>query len=249
RRGSGAERELDDLDAGGSAEDEPEGRASLLHATPQAGPPAPALPSPQRKAEHPALAPLRLSPAFEGQWNQVCVACHIVRPLRAKHDPVTGRCVEVFDHYCPWVGNVVGKNNRHVFLAFLLLELAALLLADCAAVARMRQAVEARPGASTAWIVAPVAFLVFSAFLLLSVGALAGAQAHQIWRNVTTNELANWHRYRYLHGPSGDFQNPFDRGWRLNCWEACHPALVPRAPISLQAGGEDMRLLKLDRVA
>ena len=38
-----------------------------------------------------------------GHWGQLCVSCRIVRPLRAKHCPVTGRCVEAFDHYCPWV--------------------------------------------------------------------------------------------------------------------------------------------------
>ena len=44
------------------------------------------------------------SPAlWAGNWGQLCVSCRIVRPLRAKHCSVTGRCVEVFDHYCPWV--------------------------------------------------------------------------------------------------------------------------------------------------
>lgn len=45
--------------------------------------------------DNPALA--------AGQWQQLCVSCRIVRPLRAKHCSVTGRCVETFDHYCPWV--------------------------------------------------------------------------------------------------------------------------------------------------
>lgn len=45
--------------------------------------------------DNPALA--------AGQWGQLCVSCRIVRPLRAKHCSITGRCVEAFDHYCPWV--------------------------------------------------------------------------------------------------------------------------------------------------
>jgi palmitoyltransferase len=50
------------------------------------------------------------SPAlWAGHWSQLCVTCKIVRPLRAKHCGVTDRCVEVFDHYCPWVGNTIGK--------------------------------------------------------------------------------------------------------------------------------------------
>ena len=44
------------------------------------------------------------SPAlWAGNWGQLCVSCKIVRPLRAKHCSVTDRCVELFDHYCPWV--------------------------------------------------------------------------------------------------------------------------------------------------
>lgn len=44
-------------------------------------------------------------------------------------------------------------------------------------------------------MVGPVAFVVFDLFLLISVAALAIAQASQVARNVTTNELANWHRW------------------------------------------------------
>lgn len=44
-------------------------------------------------------------------------------------------------------------------------------------------------------LVGPVMFVVFDIFLLISVAALAIAQASQVARNVTTNELANWHRW------------------------------------------------------
>jgi hypothetical protein len=50
-------------------------------------------------------------------------------------------------------------------------------------------------------------------------------------RNVTTNELANWRRYGYLQLTTGQFHNPFDRGWRRNVWEAFFPARVPVAPV------------------
>jgi palmitoyltransferase len=88
--------------------------------------------------DNPALA--------AGQWNQLCVSCRIVRPLRAKHCSVTNRCVEAFDHYCPWVGNAIGRGNRHHFLAFLWLELGALLVSTILGVVRIHEAVGVKVG-------------------------------------------------------------------------------------------------------
>ena len=56
-------------------------------------------------------------------------------------------------------------------------------------------------------------------------------QAMQIARNATTNEMANWTRYKYLHGQDGAFKNPFDRGWRRNCAEAL--CAEPAPPVQL----------------
>jgi len=49
----------------------------------------------------------------------LCSTCCTVRPARAKHDAVTGRCVRRFDHYCPFIGNAVGRGNYRHFVAFL----------------------------------------------------------------------------------------------------------------------------------
>nr|DAD45071.1 TPA_asm: hypothetical protein HUJ06_003301 [Nelumbo nucifera] len=54
---------------------------------------------------HPAL--------LAGNWSQLCATCKIVRPLRAKHCSTCDRCVEQFDHHCPWVSNCIGKVLYH----------------------------------------------------------------------------------------------------------------------------------------
>ena len=48
-----------------------------------------------------------------------CKTCQVMRPLRASHCRKTGRRVDEFDHYCPWIGNTVGRDNYGWFLLFL----------------------------------------------------------------------------------------------------------------------------------
>jgi palmitoyltransferase ZDHHC13/17 len=37
---------------------------------------------------------------WAGRWEQLCVTCKIVRPLRAKHEENSGRCIEVGHALC-----------------------------------------------------------------------------------------------------------------------------------------------------
>lgn len=200
--------------------------APTAAAAPLDGPlPPPNAPDVRRQLlDHPDLL-------ASGRWSQLCATCRIVRPLRAKHCAVTGRCVEVFDHYCPWVGNSIGKGNRHFFLVFLLLESYALAAATGVGGAALKAHLQ--DGAWTSDVAWTTAFVVMSAFVGLSVWVLAAAQASQVGRNVTTNELANWHRYPYLVGAGGQFRNPFSKGFRANCAEAFYPRRTPVAPLWL----------------
>ncbi|KAI3521492.1 hypothetical protein L1887_10962 [Cichorium endivia] len=47
----------------------------------------------------------------------------IIRPVRSKHCPTCKRCVEQFDHHCPWISNCVGKENKWDFLCYFFWEL------------------------------------------------------------------------------------------------------------------------------
>ncbi len=166
---------------------------------------------------------------WAGQWGQICVSCRIVRPLRAKHCAVTDRCIEVFDHYCPWVGNAIGKRNRHTFLVFLWLELYALLSSLACAVVAARAYVTAGFWSDRlAWI---IGFVIVDAFVAISVAVLAVAQASQVARNVTTNELANWHRCVSF---GGGWVGGWMAGGRCCCMrvfiQPSHPFLAPTPP-------------------
>ena len=51
--------------------------------------------------------------------KKYCLTCQILKPLRSKHCRITKRCVARFDHFCPWMNNVVARKNYATFILFL----------------------------------------------------------------------------------------------------------------------------------
>ncbi|XP_027070621.1 protein S-acyltransferase 24 [Coffea arabica] len=164
---------------------------------------------------HPAL--------LAGNWAQLCSTCKIVRPLRAKHCSTCDRCVEQFDHHCPWVSNCIGKKNKWDFFLFLVVEALAMVITGGVALTRVLTDPLA-PSSFGGWLshaanehVGAFAFIVSDIFLFSGVAILTAVQASQISRNITTNEVANIMRYSYLRGPGGRFRNRYDHGCKRNC--------------------------------
>lgn len=176
------------------------------------------------KDDEPLLKIEKNNPALlAGNWSQLCATCKIVRPLRAKHCSTCDRCVEQFDHHCPWVSNCIGKKNKWDFFAFLILEVSAMLVTGGVCLTRVLTDPLA-PSSFGAWInyagknhIGAISFLIADFFLFFGVFALTAVQASQISRNITTNEMANALRYSYLRGPGGRFRNPYDHGIKKNC--------------------------------
>lgn len=152
---------------------------------------------------------------WAGNWSQLCTTCKLVKPWGAKHCSVTNKCVHRFDHYCPWMGNCIGKRNHRDFVAFLLLESVAMAAAFVVALGRLYQDGPTPPSMTTTGI---VGFLVCDGSVLFPVLLLTCAQISQVLRNITTNELANLHRYHYLRNAEGRFHNPFDKGLAENVY-------------------------------
>ncbi|CAH9098660.1 unnamed protein product [Cuscuta europaea] len=167
------------------------------------------------EVNHPALV--------AGNWSQLCSTCKIVRPLRAKHCSTCDRCVEQFDHHCPWVSNCIGKKNKWDFFMFLVLEVLAMLITGAVTLTRILTDPLA-PSSFGAWLnhtgtqhIGAIMFLLADFFLCSGVTVLTVTQASQIAYNITTNEMANAMRYSYLRGPGGRFRNAYDHGCRKNC--------------------------------
>ena len=72
-------------------------------------------------------------------------------------------------------------------------------------------------------------------------------QASQVGKNITTNELANWTRYKYLRGTDGTFHNPFDQGFKSNCIDVWYPDTAPLPPVAMDTSTSTMSLLKMEQ--
>ena len=93
--------------------------------------------------------------------TKYCTVCGIVRPPRASHCRETDRCIERWDHYCPWVGTAVGRRNYGWFVAFVLTSTLLALYVACASFAHLRYAAavlfaserrSVTPHATPAWV-------------------------------------------------------------------------------------------------
>ena len=50
----------------------------------------------------------------------LCPDCKIIRTQRSRHCNICNRCVERFDHHCPYINNCVGHRNHVYFLLFVI---------------------------------------------------------------------------------------------------------------------------------
>ncbi|GLH16666.1 Palmitoyltransferase [Gryllus bimaculatus] len=148
--------------------------------------------------------------------SRLCHTCRCLRPLRAKHCRICNRCVEYFDHHCPFIYNCVGLRNRMWFFLFVMS-----IAINCSFTIYFACYCIAIEGFEILYILGLMEALIFCGlgWILTCTSVLHACM------NLTTNEMFNYKRYSYLRDKRGRYQNPFSRGPILNLLEffVCTP--------------------------
>jgi hypothetical protein len=141
-----------------------------------------------------------LVPPLSTSQTPWCSTCALARPQRSKHvGGEHGRCYARFDHYCVFTGGPVAGGNHRVFVAFLVLQGAHLVLAAACLHAWLADLPEWSwavlcSGAGVVAVAAGWAVVLFTAF----VAALLVGQLWNVARDMTANEAMNGARYEYV---------------------------------------------------
>ena len=132
----------------------------------------------------------------------VCHSCGVRRPLRSKHCKIQGRCIHKFDHFCPFVGNTVGRDNYKYFIGLLVMHTICGTLWEITA-CHLAQRV------TISWSF--LLFMLYSAMWMLMIVGLLNYHTTLILNNLTTNEQINVFKYPYLQNAYGVPDSPFRR--------------------------------------
>uniref|UniRef100_A0A7S3LLB4 Palmitoyltransferase n=1 Tax=Aplanochytrium stocchinoi TaxID=215587 RepID=A0A7S3LLB4_9STRA len=146
---------------------------------------------------------------------------------RAKVSRVTDNCIEKFDHYCPWIGNAVGRRNYRYFVMFVtnVLILALLLTCTCVSILVLsitqynQELVDSIRDHMT-----EILLTVYGLIMIVSLFLLWQFHVRAIAGNRTTNEILK--RVYSRNNP-----NPHDKGCLKNYASFCCKP-VPKSKVA-----------------
>ena len=133
----------------------------------------------------------------------VCHTCRVVKPLRSKHCKLQRKCIHKFDHFCPFVGNTVSRDNYKYFIGLLCTHMVCGILWEVTAIYLARRV-------TISWCL--FLYMIYAFLWMFMIGGLLQYHIGLITKNLTTNEHINMGKYSYLRNSYSQPDNPFDKG-------------------------------------
>ena len=183
----------------------------------------------------------------------VCYTCKLRKPLRSKHCKIAGKCIQKFDHFCPFVGKLARRVYVYVFISskcycVSLFRIFVHLMCSCGVGNTVgRDNYKYFIGLLTVhfiggvmWTITAVyltyrvrvswwfvIFMVYSCMWLFMIMGLGSYHLQLVVGNMSTNEHINSHRYPHFKDNRGAFHNPFERrSFIANLIDALFPSKV-----------------------
>jgi hypothetical protein len=125
------------------------------------------------------------------------------------------RCVLLFDHHCPFVGNTVGLYNYKWFYLTLF------FTTYCCISFTITMSIYLHRRFSWSFCL----FGIYLSLVVLFSGGMLIYHTQLMLVNLTTNEHINVSRYKYLQSESGAYSNPFFKGWLNNAVDRFFPSV------------------------